>query len=87
MTQIVKQKAEPINATIRSNDGNRIATAVMIMTITSLIPSFSRPREMLDMPTKPDDLGSARLSRPQAISTVLMIGRVLWILSERQAMV
>ena len=74
---MIKQNADPIRAMIRSNDGTKIAMTVMMITVVSRMPNLKTPRVTLDMPTSPGEPDTARLSRPQAISTVLIIGRAL----------
>ena len=74
---MIKQNADPIKAMTRSNDGTKIAMTVMMITVVSRMPNLKRPRVTPDMPTSPGELDIARLSRPQAISIVLIIGRAL----------
>lgn len=75
--QIVKHRADPIRAIMRSNDGTTIAITRITIMVTIRIVHFSRPRDQPDRPMRPGEGETARASSPQKISIVLTMGRVL----------
>ena len=75
--QIVKHRAEPIKAIMRSNDGTRIAITRITIMVTIRMVHFSKPRDQPDRPMRRGEGETARASSPQKISIVLTMGRAL----------
>jgi len=62
---------------ILSNEGTKTETTIIDMGSAIRIVNLAMPRVSPDMPVSDSDAGRARASRPQTISSVLTIGRVL----------
>lgn len=74
---MVKHKAEPNRAMIRSKEGKRIAMTTKMIMVRARMVNLRKPRVRPDIPTNAELVDTVRTSTPVKISIVLTIGRAL----------